>query len=83
MVDDWCDNEKGVGKTAGIWWKGKEDISVKNVNIAVIYVNMKIKVVFKNKKGERNLVDILLKCLGRLWIGCLFSCLHFEIISAL
>ena len=23
MVDRWCGNKKGVGKTGGIWWKDK------------------------------------------------------------
>ena len=28
MVDGWCGNKKGVGKTGGIWWKDKDEALV-------------------------------------------------------
>ena len=33
MIDGWCGNKKGIGKTGGIWWKDKGEALVSNVNI--------------------------------------------------
>ena len=35
MADGWCDNEKGVGETGGMWWKDREKASISTVNIDI------------------------------------------------
>ena len=46
--------------------------------MAEIYVNIKMIVALKKWEGERKLANVLVKCLGRTWIGDI--CFHVNIL---